>query len=443
MEKVYLISLGCPKNRVDSEVLLGTLAAQGFMIVSELEEADVAVLNTCAFIRSAVEESVETILELADYKEKGHVRSLVVIGCVPQRYGAAIVQEIPEVDFWAGTGDFLAVVRWLREGEPRAVIGPPRYLYNHRTPRILANTRHSAYVKIAEGCSHGCTFCLIPRLRGRYRSRLEESVVAEVQQLAAMGVVEVNLIAQDSTAYGSDLKERPRLEEMLRRLGAVEGIQWIRVLYAFPRPDAITSEFLKIVANHEKICPYLDMPVQHVNNGILRRMGRKNTGADVRELVLKIRKEYPHLALRTTVMVGFPGEGDAEFDELLQFVKEAEFTHLGVFAYSPEEGTRAYRMKKRPRHEIAYERAERLMLLQQEISLERNRKLLGTVIPVLIEGGGEDGPDVFRARAPFQAPDIDGLVYVRAKAVQPGDIIPALVTGAQPYDLVGEVVDQF
>lgn len=443
MEKVYLVSLGCPKNRVDSEVLLGALATEGFIITSEVEEADVVVVNTCAFIRPAVEESVETILELARYKEKGRVRSLVVTGCMPQRYGAAIAREVPEVDFWAGTGDFLAVVRWLREGGPGVLIGPPRYLYDHGTPRVLTNTPHSAFVKIAEGCSQGCTFCLIPRLRGPYRSRPPESVVAEVEQLAAMGVVEVNLIAQDSTAYGKDLGGRPRLEQLLERLGTIEGIQWMRVLYAYPRPDAITSELLEIMVNHEKICAYLDIPIQHVNNEILTRMGRKSAGIDVRELVLRIRRDYPEIAMRTTVMVGFPGEGDAEFDELVQFVTEAEFTHLGVFAYSPEEGTRAYRMKGRPHHDIADERAERIMLLQQEISLERNRRLLGAVIPVLVEGREEGGPDVFRARASFQAPDIDGVVYVRAKALSPGEVVPASITGAEPYDLNGEVADQF
>ena len=442
MDKVHLISLGCPKNRVDSEVLLGTLASEGFVLASGAEEAEVIVVNTCAFIRAAVEESIETILELGQYKKKGRLRYLVVTGCLPQRYGEAIAQEITEVDFWAGTGDFLAVPRWLKEGGPHIVIGPPRYLYDHRTPRVLANTSYSAYVKIAEGCDHGCTFCLIPRLRGRYRSRLIGSVIAEVQQLAGMGVVEINLIAQDSTAYGRDLDGSAGLEDLLERVGTIEGIQWIRLLYAYPRPDAITSEVLEILATHEKMCPYLDIPIQHINNDILKRMGRTSTGPEVRELVLRIRRDYPQIALRTTVMVGFPGEGDAEFEELVLFVKEAEFTHLGVFIYSPEEGTRAYRMKGRPPRDVIDARAERIMLVQQEISLEKNRRLLGTSLPVLVEGGVEQRSDLFKARASFQAPDIDGVVLVSGNELHPGDMVCALITDAAPYDLLGEVADQ-
>jgi len=347
MHKVFLISLGCPKNRVDSEVILGLLADNGLVPTPSLDEADVVIINTCAFIQEAVQESIEAILEAAQTKEKRTGIKLIVTGCLPQRYGEELAREIPQVDLWVGTGEFPRIPRLLKGGKSTALIKKPRYLYDHRTPRMITNTPHSVYVKIAEGCSHACTFCLIPRLRGPYRSRGMYSVIQEVEQLVAGGAAEIILIAQDTTAYGADLVKKNGLYRLLKELIKISGLQWIRVLYAYPRPDNLLPSLLEMIASEEKICPYLDIPIQHINAKILQRMGRRASERETRALINRIKKDYPEIRLRTTLMVGFPGEGEREFKELLTFVREAEFTHLGVFAYSPEEGTKAARIKHR------------------------------------------------------------------------------------------------
>ena len=396
MKKVFLVSLGCPKNQVDTEVLLGSLAKDGLIPVVSREEADVVIVNTCAFIQEAVEESIETILEAAEAKKAGNLATLIVTGCLPQRYGKKLVRSMPEVDFWTGTGDFLAIPEWLQKGGPRQIIGKPRYLYDHHTPRIIANTPHSAYVKIAEGCSHPCTFCLIPRLRGGYRSREMDSIIQEIEQLVANGVVEVTLVAQDTTAYGVDHGEEQGLARLLKALTKIKELRWIRFLYAYPHPKNFPPSFLDMVAAEEKICPSLDIPLQHIDDAILRRMGRRVGEQEIRDMVSHMKTDYPHIHLRTTLMVGFPGEGEGEFRRLVDFVRETSFTHLGVFTYSPEEGTKASRMKDQIAAELAKERAARIMELQQGISWQRNKEMVGRTIPVLIDEVSGEGKESTR-----------------------------------------------
>jgi ribosomal protein S12 methylthiotransferase len=439
VKKIALISLGCPKNHVDSEVLLGFLAKDGCVITSSLDEADVAIINTCAFIQTAVEESIETVLEAAQAKAQGRINTLIVTGCLPQRYGEEIAQSIPEVDFWTGTGDFIEIPRWLKEKDGnKTLIGRrPRYLYDYHTPRIITNTPHSAYVKIAEGCSYACTFCLIPQLRGRYRSRVMDSVIREVEHLVAGGVREVTLVAQDTTAYGVDKGEERGLYRLLKELIKIEGLQWIRVLYTYPHPDNFPSPLLEMVAGEERICPYLDIPIQHVDDKILQRMGRRHSAQETRALITRIRKEYSAIHLRTTLMVGFPEEGEEEFKELLDFVSEVEFSHLGVFTYSPEEGTKAARMKGKPSPEVAKERRVRIMELQQGISWKRNKTMVGSTIPVLIE---ESNTGVLQGRTAFQAPEIDGVVHITKGEATIGETVPIKITQSEPYDLRGEIM---
>jgi ribosomal protein S12 methylthiotransferase len=439
MQKVFLISLGCPKNRVDSEVLLGLLADNGLVPTPSLDEADVVIINTCAFIQEAVQESIEAILETAQAKEKRTGTKLIVTGCLPQRYGEELAREIPQVDLWIGTGEFPRIPQLLQGGAPTALIKKPRYLYDHRTPRIITNTPHSVYVKIAEGCSHACSFCLIPRLRGSYRSRRIDSVIREVEQLAANGAAEIILVAQDTTAYGVDLGEENGLYRLLKELVRIEGLQWIRILYAYPHHANFPPPLLEIVAGEEKVCPYLDIPIQHIDAKILQRMGRRASEKETRELINRIKKDYPEIHLRTTLMVGFPGEGEREFVKLLAFVREAEFTHLGVFTYSPEEGTKAARMKHRIPSRIAAERAAMIMELQQGISWKKNKELIGSTLPVLVDGIGAGAKGVLQGRTAFQAPEIDGVVHIKKGKAQSGEMAKVKIIQAGPYDLEGEI----
>jgi ribosomal protein S12 methylthiotransferase len=442
MGKVFLISLGCPKNQVDSEVLLGLLAHDGLVCTSSVEEADIVIVNTCAFIQEAVQESIEVILELAQAKQRGTINKLIVTGCLPQRYGEGVVSEIPEVDLWTGTGEFPRIPRLLKEGKSKVLIGKPRYLYDHHTPRIITNSPHSAYVKIAEGCSHACTFCLIPQLRGKYRSRELDSVRREVEHLVSGGVVEINLVAQDSTAYGMDRGEKKGLYHLLRALTKIEGVTWIRVFYTYPHPANFPPQLLDMVAGEKNICPYLDIPIQHIDDKILQRMGRRTSGKEIRALIDHIKRDYPAIHLRTTLMVGFPGEGEGEFRDLVSFVRGAEFTHLGVFTYSPEEGTKASRMHGMASPETAEERRARIMELQQGISWKRNTEMIGSTIPVLVDGVSADPEGMLQGRAAFQAPEIDGVVSLTKGNAHIGDTVMVKITHAEPYDLVGEIAEK-
>ncbi len=439
MHKVFLISLGCPKNRVDSEVILGLLADDGLAPTPSLDEADVIIINTCAFIQEAVQESIEAILEAAQAKEKRADTKLIVTGCLPQRYGKELAREIPQVDLWIGTGEFSRIPQLLKGGESTALIKKPRYLYDHRTPRMITNTPHSVYVKIAEGCSHACTFCLIPRLRGPYRSREMASVIQEVEQLAGGGAAEIILVAQDTTAYGADLREKNGLYRLLKELIKISRLQWIRILYAYPHPANFHPPLLEMLSGEEKICSYLDIPIQHIDAKILQRMGRRASERETRELINRIKKDYPGIHLRTTLMVGFPGEGEREFKELLAFVREVEFIHLGVFAYSPEEGTKAARIKGQVSSAIAAERAAHIMELQQGISWKKNKELIGSTLPVLIDGISAEPEGVLEGRTAFQAPEIDGVVHIKKGKANGGEMVLVKITQAGPYDLVGEI----
>ena len=439
-EAVCLISLGCPKNLVDSEVMLGLLAEKGYGITMAPAEADIILINTCSFIKEATQEALDTILEVVHLKRSGSCRLLIVAGCLPQRYGGELATEIPEVDFFLGTEEFPRIIEYL-EGRPehrkRVVIGRGSFLYSHKTPRLLSGPPYSAYIKIAEGCSRSCSFCIVPRLRGKFRSRPLASIHEEACLLVAQGVSEINLVAQDTTSYGLDLHDGTTLTALLESLCYIDGLRWIRVLYAFPQH--IDSQLLRQIRNSERICNYMDLPIQHINEEILRTMARPVSRRSLEALIWKIRKEIPGVCLRTTFMVGFPGETEAQFSELIDFVETIRFERLGVFQFSPEEGTRAARMRNQIPKPVKERRFRRLMELQQQISLEHNRDLIGTRVPVLVERPLA-GTGVLRGRMATQAPDIDGQVLITGGSTSSGEMADVLITKAHPYDLEGEMV---
>ncbi len=441
-KSIRVFSLGCPKNLVDSEVMLGSLHQAGWRL-SLGEEADVVLVNTCGFIRDAKEESIEAILSAARDKEAGKYKYLVVAGCLPQRYKKELPQELPEVDLFLGTnevGEAAGLLEKLVRGElkKREVIGRPRFLYDHETPRILSSGPASAYIKIAEGCSNRCAYCVIPKIRGRLRSRTIPSVFAEVEKAAAQGVKEVNLIAQDITAFGQDKSDGPNLAALLRALVQAKGIRWLRLLYA--HPAHLTADLVSLIREEEKICKYLDLPIQHINDGILKAMNRRTSGQSLREVLAGIRREVPGIALRTSLMVGFPGETQKAFQELFEFVKEFEFDHLGVFTYSPEEGTRAGKMKGRVPAKVQAERYHQIMALQKKISRKKERQQIGSRVEVLIEGAGKKAGVIWEGRTQRQAPEIDGLTFLTKGEGIPGEIVEARITRATAYDLYGEIL---
>jgi ribosomal protein S12 methylthiotransferase len=438
-EKVCVISLGCAKNLVDSEHILGWLAEKQYALVGRVEEAEIAVVNTCGFIQSAVEEAIHTILEVSERKRKGQLRKLFVVGCFVQRYGYKLKQEMPEVDGWAGPGEIHRITELLqkrsRKGSP-FLINRPTFLPDHRTPRVQSTPPFSAYLKIAEGCSHRCSFCIIPRLRGPLRSRTLESLIEEAEQLAERGVREVNLIAQDTTMYGRDLRRGYQLEDLVERLTQVRGISWVRILYS--HPEGITDRLLEFMESPSPLCPYLDIPIQHVDPGILKAMGRGMDGAKVWKLIERIRGRNERISLRTTVMVGFPGETDAAFKRLWECVKNVEFDHLGAFVFSPEKGAAACRMKDRVKPSVAEKRRDRIMRLQAMISRKKNEGRIGEVHPVLIERDGDETEPLSAGRTAFMAPEVDGQVFIHSRSGEVGRIVPVRITGADTYDLVGE-----
>jgi ribosomal protein S12 methylthiotransferase len=437
----YLQSLGCAKNRVDSEVILGMLMAEGFKPVQEPLEAAVVVVNTCAFIETAAQESIDAILELAQAKEQGNCRLLVAAGCLPQRYGLELAESMPEVDILVGTSSFRRLPSLLERhqvGDGQQLhLDPPRYLMNAHTPRSLSAPFYSAYLKIAEGCSHRCTFCTIPVLRGPYRSRPLDDLLQEADWLAAQGVIELNLVAQDSTAYGEDLGETPRIADLLDTLARTGQFSWIRLLYG--NPQRIDRRLLEVVARHDCICDYLDLPFQHACSHILKKMGRSGSTAEFIQLIETIREYLPDIGLRTTLMVGFPGEQEADFQELCEFVEQARFQRLGLFAYSPEGGTAAARLSNVVPDIVKQQRIEILSHLQEQISLTLHQRLLETVQPVLIEGESAETELLLQGRLASQAPEVDGHVYINKGIGQVGRITPVRITEAHPHDLVGEV----
>ncbi len=439
---VSLVSLGCPKNLVDAEVMLGHLPAERFAIITDESQADIIVVNTCAFIRDAQEESVETILEVADQKKNGRCKLLVVSGCMPQRYQEELEKELPEVDFFMGTADAPRIVELLDrhlEGGPRHEIGLPDYLYDHTTPRVTSSPHYSAYVKIAEGCANHCSYCVIPSIRGTLRSRTIESVVAETRRLVDSGVKEINLIAQDVTAFGAERDSGPELPALLRELVKVEGLVWLRLLYAYP--DGITDELLDLIAAEEKICNYLDLPIQHIDDQILAAMNRRVDASDIRSLLERIRTRIPDMTLRTSLIVGFPGETDAQFRKLLAFVEEGHFERLGAFRYSREEGTPAAQLDKQVPERTKQARVKRLMKAQARVSFRKNLALKGRIEPTLVEGYSEETELLLRGRSVRQAPDVDGQVYITAGQADVGDIVNLKITDSSEYDLIGEICE--
>jgi ribosomal protein S12 methylthiotransferase len=439
---VGLVSLGCPKNLVDSEVMLGRLRARGYTLVSDAKQADVIVVNTCAFIDRAKQESVDTILEMAREKERGRARRLVVTGCLAQRYDAELRREIPEIDATLGTGQVEDIVRAVG-GEPTVADADqlPAWVYDHSAPRLLSTPPYLAYVKISEGCDYTCTFCIIPTLRGRHRSRGLEDIDAEVQALAERGVRELVLVAQDSTRYGLDLGMRDGLARLLRRLGRIDGIRWIRVMYAYPA--TMTEAVLDAIASEDKVVKYIDIPLQHASESVLARMKRPTGRGNLLGLVEKMRERVPGVALRTSFIVGFPGEREADFEELLGFVSAGEFDNVGVFTYSDEEGTAAFGLEDRVSPRTKESRRRRLMSLQKKISARRNRARLGRRELVLVEGLHPDSELILKGRLSTQAPDIDGGVMITDGAerpIAPGDFVSCEITKAHPYDLEARVV---
>ncbi|MBI4795249.1 MAG: 30S ribosomal protein S12 methylthiotransferase RimO [Deltaproteobacteria bacterium] len=436
------MSLGCPKNLVDTEIMLGHLRQEGWEVVAEPMAASLLLVNTCAFIASASQEAVDTILEMARYKEDDPGKRLVVAGCLVQRYGGELPAQFSEVDLFIGVNDFPLLPRILQDfpglEEPRLFHGASPFDYAAAQPRYPATPRASAYLKIAEGCSHRCTYCTIPAIRGPLRSRSLDTLLAEAQALAASGVKELNLVAQDTTAYGRDRQGAPGLPELLRELCVIPGLEWLRVLYG--HPARITTELLETMASNPQICPYLDLPIQHGHDEMLRRMGRGYTRQDFLSACRLIRDFIPQAALRTTVMVGFPGETEEHFAALFDLVQEVRFEHLGVFLYSPEEGTPAACFAPQVPRRLARKRARIIKTLQARIVKERLKSLKGTVQAVLVEGLSTESEYLLTGRLITQAPEIDGQVYITAGEARIGEIQPVRLIRALPYDLVGEVV---
>ncbi len=442
-QKVCMVSLGCAKNLVDAEVMLGYLPADRFEIVTEEKKAEIIIVNTCAFIGDAKEESVETILEVADQKKNGCCKLLVVAGCLSQRHPRELAEELPEVDIFMGPGDVPRIVElidaWKNGTSVLQAVGLPDYLYDHDSPRVKSSPFYSTYVKIAEGCDNHCSYCVIPQLRGSLRSRSIASVEIEVRRLVADGVQEVNLIAQDLTAYGADRQDGARLEDLLKALVKIDDLRWIRLLYAYP--DGISDELLEIMATEEKICNYLDVPLQHLDDKVLSLMNRRIDEAGVRALIARIRKRLPEITLRTSFIVGFPGETEQQFANLLAFVNEGHFDRVGVFRYSREDGTPAASLPDQVPERIKKAREQKLMKAQQRVSFRRNRALVGRIEQVLVEGYSEETDLLLSGRSVRQAPDIDGQVYITAGQAAVGSIVPLRITDSSDYDLIGEIVE--
>ncbi|WP_270171723.1 30S ribosomal protein S12 methylthiotransferase RimO [Paenibacillus sp. SYP-B4298] len=437
-ERVKVVTLGCEKNLVDSEIMSGLIHGRGYELVEEAEQATVIIVNTCGFIDAAKEESVNTILDMAELKETARLKALIVSGCLTQRYKEQLMQEMPEIDGIVGTGDFHHINDIVDEalrGKKPMKVGNPVFDYEMALPRQVTTPRYTAYVKIAEGCDNACTFCSIPIMRGKFRSRSIDSILAEVKQLAAQGVKEVSLIAQDSTNYGTDLYDYFALPELMNKVSEVEGIAWVRLHYAYP--GFFTDELLEVMATNPKICKYIDMPLQHSEDAILKRMRRPGRQRDARELIRKIRERMPEAALRTSLIVGFPGETEEEFEALCEFVREIKFDRLGVFTYSNEEDTPASRLPNHLPDEVKQWRANTLMEIQREVSKHNSSKYVGREIDVLIER--YDGrSDVYIGRSQYDAPEIDGEVFVSKCSVGIGQIQRVKVTHAYEFDLSGE-----
>ena len=472
-KKIGFVSLGCPKNLVDSEVMMGLLAAGGAQITPRADDADVIVVNTCSFIDRAKQESVDTILEMARHKTAGRAQKLIVAGCLVERYRSEIRKNIPEVDAVVGTGELEQILRAAGiesekqadspfviltgrpEGKAREAAGRfskeawdgaisdlPNYLYDDNTPRLLATPRYSAYIKIAEGCDHPCTFCIIPQLRGRFRSRRFESVIAEAERLAQQGVREITLIGQDTTCYAEDLGLKDGLALLLEKLAQIDDLRWVRFLYAYP--NKISGRLLETIAANDKICSYIDVPLQHASPQVLKRMKRGGSGDIFLRSIEKMRREIPGLTLRTSMVVGFPGETEGDFEQLCQFVREARFDWLGVFGYSDEEGAEAFQLEGKVGSREIERRRKKLMSIQKQISRRRKRTLVGRQFDLLLEGPSEETELLWEGRTAMHAPEIDGKVYVNdcdgREDLREGEFYRCEITEAHEYDLVARIV---
>jgi ribosomal protein S12 methylthiotransferase len=441
--RVGFISLGCPKNLVDTEVMMGLLVSRGHELTTLAGEADVLVVNTCGFIDAAKQESVDAILEMAEIKRGGRAKRLIVTGCLVERYRQEIREQVPEVDAVLGTNDVEGILAAC-EGRAGNHEDARPYLYSDLTPRVLSTPRHYAYIKIAEGCDHRCTFCVIPQFRGKFRSRKPDSVVAEAVALFARGVREINLVGQDTTSYGEDLGMKDGLASLLASLGRIEAPEqkWIRFLYAYP--NRITGRLLDTLAEHASLVKYIDMPLQHSSPSVLKRMQRGSSGEAFLKLIQRIRRTIPGVAIRTSMIVGFPGESEGDFDDLCQFVEAARFDHLGVFSYSDEETSGSYGLDGKVGRRTIYNRRRRLMAIQRKISRKRNRSRVGEEVAVLVEGACPDTSLLWEARMTTQAPEIDGVCLVNdcaGSSPQPGEIRRLLITEAHDYDVVGTILE--
>lgn len=438
---ILFISLGCDKNLVDSEVMLGLLDKKGYQIVDSEEDADIIVVNTCCFIHDAKEESIQTILEMAEYKKEGKLKALIVTGCLAQRYQQEIIDEIPEVDAVLGTTSYDHIVEAVEEalaGNGHVILEDVDALPDVKEKRLVTTGGHYAYMKIAEGCDKHCTYCIIPKLRGNYRSVPMEKLLAEAKDLADQGVKELILVAQETTVYGKDIYGEKSLHKLLRELCKISGIQWIRILYCYP--EEIYDELIQTIKEENKVCHYLDLPIQHASDAVLKRMGRRTSKAQLVEIIEKLRKEIPDISLRTTLITGFPGETQEQHEELKDFVDEMEFDRLGVFTYSPEEDTPAATMTEQIPEEVKEERQAELMELQQEIAFDLAEDMVGREVLVMIEGKVAD-ENAYVGRTYKDAPNVDGLIFINTdEELMSGDFARVRVTGALEYDLIGELI---
>jgi ribosomal protein S12 methylthiotransferase len=445
MTKVGFVSLGCPKNLVDSEVMMGILAREGYELTPRAEEAEILVVNTCSFIEPAQKESVDAILEMAEHKKFGSAKKLIVAGCLVERFREQILEQVPEVDAVVGTGEVERILEAV-EGDLRALpAAPPAFLYHDLTPRIVTTPRHAAYIKIAEGCDHPCTFCIIPQLRGKFRSRRFESVVREAENLAASGAREITLIGQDTTSYGEDLGLRDGLAKLLERLAQVDALLWIRFLYAYP--NRVTQKLLDTLAAHPRLAKYMDMPLQHSSRNVLARMKRGSHGDAFLKLLERIRKTIPGVSLRTSFIAGFPGETEADFDDLCDFVRAANLDWMGVFEYSDVDNAGSYALDEKVDAATITDRRNRLMAIQKKMSREKLRAWKDRTAIALVEGPSKDNPLVWEARLEGMAPDIDGKLYLTdieltdGEIADAGDVARVEITKTDAYDLIGRVVE--
>jgi ribosomal protein S12 methylthiotransferase len=435
----HIVSLGCPKNTVDAEVMLGHASARGLRPVEDPADADILVVNTCGFIEPAKKESIDTIFSLAQHKTSGRCQRLVVTGCLTQRYANDIADQIPEIDFLVGTGDVLHVADAMEGKGTRIHVGPAQgFLSTASTPRMLSRASASAYVKIAEGCDRHCAFCVIPKIKGPHRSRSIDDIVKEAEQLVDQGVIELNLVSQDTLVYGRDLEKSSTLPALVRRLADVKGLHWVRLLYLYP--DELDDALIDLLANHPNVVPYVDMPMQHASSAVLKRMRRGHGERRLRRIVERLRKGVPNLSLRSAFIVGFPGETDEEFEELLSFLTWARFDHVGVFRYSDEEDTTAVGLSRKVGASTSYNRFRKLMAAQRKISRANNRRRKGQRVQVLVEGPSAEHAWVLSGRHAGQAPEIDGQVLFTESDVAPGQIWWADVKEAMDYDLVVRTV---